>query len=74
MPWTPYADLDELIEEMLGHWRRILGEGLAGAWIQGSFALGAADLNLGWLIADGGEFGAYAVHRAHVTTHPPSAI
>ena len=53
MPWTPYADLDELIEELLGHWRRILGDGLAGAWIQGSFALGAGDLysDCDWIVA-----------------------
>ena len=53
MPWTPYADLDELVEEMLGHWRRILGDGLAGAWIQGSFALGAGDLysDCDWIVA-----------------------
>jgi hypothetical protein len=53
MPWTPYADLDVLIEELLGHWRRILGDGLAGAWIQGSFALGAGDLysDCDWIVA-----------------------
>ena len=53
MPWTPYADLDELIEELVGHWRRILGDGLAGAWIQGSFALGAGDLHsdCDWIVA-----------------------
>jgi hypothetical protein len=42
-PWTPYADLDELLAELLGHWHRILGDDLAGAWVQGSFALGAGD-------------------------------
>ena len=53
MPWTPYADLDELVEELLGQWRRILGDGLAGAWIQGSFALGAGDLHsdCDWIVA-----------------------
>ena len=53
MPWTPYADLDELIEDLLGHWRRILGDGLAGAWIQGAFALGAGDLysDYDWIVA-----------------------
>lgn len=53
MPWTPYADLDELIEELLGQWRRILGDGLTGAWIQGSFALGAGDLHsdCDWIVA-----------------------
>lgn len=40
---TPYADLDELLEELLGHWRRILDDNLVGAYLQGSFALGAGD-------------------------------
>ena len=52
MPWTAYADLDELVEELLGHWGRILGDNLAGAWIQGSFALGAGDLqsDCDWIV------------------------
>jgi hypothetical protein len=29
MPWTPYADLDDLLEGLLGHWRRILADSLA---------------------------------------------
>ena len=54
MPWTPYADLDELHRGAA--WsigRRILGDGLAGAWIQGSFALGAGDLysDCDWIVA-----------------------
>jgi hypothetical protein len=40
---TPYADLDELLNELVGHWRRILGANLVGAYVQGSFALGAGD-------------------------------
>ncbi|MEO6512006.1 MAG: aminoglycoside adenylyltransferase domain-containing protein [Nocardioides sp.] len=50
--WTPYADLDELVEELLDAWRRILGENLAGAWIQGSFALGSGDQHsdCDWLV------------------------
>jgi hypothetical protein len=40
---TPYADLDELLDELVGHWRRILGDNLVGAYVQGSFALGAGD-------------------------------
>ena len=40
---TPYADLDELLAELLGHWQRILGENLVGAYVQGSFALGSGD-------------------------------
>jgi hypothetical protein len=56
MPWTPYADLDELIDELLGHWRRILGDNLAGAYVQGSFALGAGDLqsDCDWIVATQG--------------------
>lgn len=42
-PVTPYPDLDALLEEVVGHWRRILGEDLVGAYVQGSFALGAGD-------------------------------
>ncbi len=51
--WTPYADLDALLDELLGHWRRILGDDLAGAWIQGSFALGAGDQqsDCDWIVA-----------------------
>ena len=51
--WTPYADLDELLAELLGHWRGILGDDLAGAWVQGSFALGAGDLqsDCDWIVA-----------------------
>jgi hypothetical protein len=41
--WTPYADLDDLMAELVGHWERILGDNLAGGWIQGSFARGAGD-------------------------------
>ena len=45
MTVTPYADLDDLLDELLGHWRRILGDNLVGAYLQGSFALGAGDLH-----------------------------
>lgn len=50
---TPYADLDALLLELLSHWQRILGEDLAGAWVQGSFALGAGDQHsdCDWLVA-----------------------
>ena len=53
---TPYADLDEVLAELLGHWRRILGEDLVGAYIQGSFALGSADRHsdCDWLVATRG--------------------
>ncbi|NYJ07589.1 aminoglycoside adenylyltransferase domain-containing protein [Petropleomorpha daqingensis] len=50
---TPYADLDELLLELLGHWQRILGANLAGAYVQGSFALGSGDRHsdCDWLVA-----------------------
>jgi hypothetical protein len=50
---TPYAALDDLLAELLEHWRRILCENLAGAYVQGSFALGAGDLHsdCDWLVA-----------------------
>src|SRR5687767_6292745 len=55
-PVTPYADLDTLLEELLSHWRRILGDDLAGVWLQGSFALGAGDQHsdCDWLVATRG--------------------
>jgi hypothetical protein len=51
--WTPYADLDELLRELLDTWRSILGENLAGAYVQGSFALGAGDQHsdCDWIVA-----------------------
>jgi hypothetical protein len=42
---TPYPELDGLLADLLGHWRRILGSNLVGAYVQGSFALGAGDLH-----------------------------
>jgi hypothetical protein len=45
VPWTPYDDLDALLADLLGQWRRILGDDLVGAYVQGSFALGAGDLH-----------------------------
>lgn len=50
---TPYPELDRLLREMLGHWREILGENLAGAYVQGSFALGGGDRHsdCDWLVA-----------------------
>jgi hypothetical protein len=51
--WTPYADLDALLDDLLGSWRRILGGNLAGAYVQGSFALGAGDQHndCDWIVA-----------------------
>jgi hypothetical protein len=54
---TPYADLDELLAELLRHWQRILGDDLVGAYVQGSFALGAGDQHsdCDWLVATRGS-------------------
>jgi hypothetical protein len=54
---TPYDDLDELLMELLGHWQRILGENLFGAYVQGSFALGSGDQqsDCDWLVATRGS-------------------
>lgn len=53
MTWTPYADLDALLDELLGTWQTILGENFAGAYVQGSFALGAGDQqsDCDWIVA-----------------------
>jgi Domain of unknown function (DUF4111) len=53
MTWTSYADLDALLEELVGSWRRILGQSFAGAYVQGSFALGAGDQHsdCDWIVA-----------------------
>ena len=54
--FTPYADLDELLVELTVHWKRILGESLAGAYVQGSFALGGGDQHsdCDWLVTTDG--------------------
>jgi hypothetical protein len=51
--WTPYADLDALLADLLATWRAILGANLAGAYVQGSFALGAGDQHsdCDWIVA-----------------------
>ena len=45
MTVTAYPELDDLLTDVRGHWQRILGEDLVGAYVQGSFALGAGDLH-----------------------------
>jgi Domain of unknown function (DUF4111) len=54
---TPYADLDDLLAELLEQWRRILAEHFAGAYVQGSFALGSGDRHsdCDWLVATRGS-------------------
>ena len=50
---TPYADLDGLLVELLGHWQRILRDDLVGVYLQGSFALGGGDQqsDCHWIVA-----------------------
>lgn len=54
---TPYADLDAILIELLGEWQRILGDNLVGAYVQGSFALGAGDKHsdCDWIVATHGS-------------------
>jgi hypothetical protein len=44
-PSTIFPDLNDLLGELVGRVRAILGQNLAGAYLTGSFALGAADLH-----------------------------
>ena len=41
---TGFAELNELLAEVVGRVRSVLGESLAGVYLTGSFALGAGDL------------------------------
>jgi hypothetical protein len=62
---TPYPDLDRLLADLLGHWQRILGESLAGAYVQGSFALGSGDMHsdCDWLVATQGPLTEHQIAR-----------
>lgn len=40
---TPYAELDAVLADLVGAVREILGDTYVGAYVQGSFALGAGD-------------------------------
>jgi len=64
---TPYADLDELLAELVGHWQRILGDNLAGAYVQGSFALGSGDQHsdCDWLVATHGALTEPQIAQLH---------
>lgn len=42
---TAYPQLDALLADLLADWKRILGDDLVGAYVQGSFGLGAGDLH-----------------------------
>ena len=43
MPWTPYAELDRLLAELVADVRAALGDNLCGAYLRGPFAVGDAD-------------------------------
>ncbi|WP_063806822.1 aminoglycoside adenylyltransferase domain-containing protein [Streptomyces regalis] len=43
--FTPYRELDALLADFVGTVRGILGDTFVGAYLQGSFALGAGDLH-----------------------------
>src|SRR5207248_2041141 len=42
--FTPYPELDAVLDDLVGSARDILGETFVGAYLQGSFALGAGDM------------------------------
>lgn len=42
---TPYPELDGLLDELVARARGILGDGFVGAYLQGAFAVGDADLH-----------------------------
>lgn len=54
---TPYRDLDLLLADLLERWQRILGDRLAGVYVQGSFALGGGDehSDCDWIVATQGS-------------------
>jgi hypothetical protein len=43
--FTPYEELDEVLTKLVAAVRGILGDTFVGAYLQGSFALGAGDMN-----------------------------
>jgi predicted nucleotidyltransferase len=42
---TPFLELNELLGDLVGRVESILGDNLVGAYVIGSFALGAGDLS-----------------------------
>lgn len=43
MAFTPYPELDRVVSEVADHAADVLGDDLVGAYVEGSFALGAGD-------------------------------
>ena len=63
---TPYPELDGLLDEIVGRARAVLGVGFVGAYLQGSFAVGDADLH--------SDCDFLVVHRDRLTPVQESAI
>src|SRR2546430_9937627 len=42
---TPFADLNRLLAELVDRVREVLGDNFCGAYLQGSFAVGDADVH-----------------------------
>lgn len=53
---TPFLELNDVLSELVGGQRRILGDGLVGVYLQGSFAVGQfdahSDVDLVFVVAD----------------------
>ncbi|MDQ2750756.1 MAG: DUF4111 domain-containing protein [Actinomycetota bacterium] len=43
MTFTPFPELDDVVRELADHAADVLGDDLVGAYVEGSFALGAGD-------------------------------
>lgn len=43
IPWTPYAELNDVLRELVKGMREALGKNFIGAYLQGSFAIGDFD-------------------------------
>ena len=74
---TEYDELNALLDDLVAEARRILGDAFVGAYLQGSFALGAADAasDCDFLVVTGRpvsdeEFGGLAALHAELPTRP----
>jgi hypothetical protein len=69
--WTAYPDLDALLAELVDGVRDALGTGFVGAYLHGSFALGAADehSDVDFVVATEGEPDEEPLQRLHAALH-----
>ena len=74
---TEYDELNLLLADLVAEARRVLGDAFVGAYLQGSFALGAADLasDCDFLVVTAGpvtdeEFAGLAALHAELPTRP----